>query len=621
MVLLQAENISKAYGELILFNNISLSIHKGDKIGLIARNGAGKTNLLNILAQNDSPDSGKITQRTGISIAYLPQNPEMKHNTVYQTLYNSNQLIVETIENYRKATSLNNEEQLQATISKMEYLNAWNYESQIYEFIQRFNLPDANTKVETLSGGLKKRLTLASVLLKNADILILDEPTNHFDIDTSEWLEDYLTQKVSTLLIVTHDRYFLEKVCNKIIELDQKQLFFYEGNFSYFLQKRSERIQQMQSEIEKAQNLYRKELEWIKRMPKARTHKSKYRINAFEDIKEKAFQKINENKVEIKTASKRLGKKVLEVFNICKSFNNVSYINNFTYKFQPNERVGIVGPNGCGKTTLLQIFAGKIKPDSGHFEFGETVKLGYFSQNEINIPSNKKVIEVIKDIAEYVITKEGQHITASQLLTYFLFPPSMQYTLVEKLSGGEKRRLQLITVLMNSPNLLFLDEPTNDLDILTLNVLEDYLINFDGTVIVVSHDRYFIDKIVHHLFVFENNGTIQDFPGNYTQYLQYKAISKNKIQTSKKESVPSINNNKEKATTKKLTYKEQKELEQLELEINQLYELKSEKENILMTSISNVEELNKISIELHQINLSINDKEHRWMELQEKKIE
>ncbi len=618
MVLLQVENISKSYGDLTLFSNVSFSLHKGDKLGLIARNGAGKTNLLNIVAGVDYPDEGKVTLRNGIVVNYLPQNPQIHYTTVFETLYQSDQTIVKLLTQYQDALTNQQHELLNELITQLDTLDAWNYETRILEFIERFHLPDANTEVKSLSGGLKKRLTLASVLLKKSDILILDEPTNHFDVQTTEWLEEYLNEKVETLLIVTHDRYFLENVCNEIIELDQKQLYFYEGNYSYFLKRRSERIQQMQSEIEKAQNLYRRELEWIRRMPKARTHKSKFRIQAFEDIKQKAFQQIDEQQVEIKTGSQRLGKKVLEIYNLEKSYNGHTYIRNFSYKFQPNERVGIVGPNGCGKTTLLQILAGKIKPDCGHYELGETVKLGYFTQSEISLPDEKKVIEVVKDIAEYIQTSDGNHLSASQLLTYFLFPPSMQYVYVNKLSGGEKRRLQLVTVLMTNPNLLFLDEPTNDLDILTLNVLENYLLNFNGTIVTVSHDRYFLDKICQHLFVFEKNGLIKDFPGNYTQYLQYaKTFQKQEIQPIQKKTESSVTT-KEKRRSNKLSYKEQKELEQLEQVIDQLTKEKQEIESRLTTARLSSEELNQLSVTLHQINLSIEEKELRWIELMEK---
>ncbi|MGQ9847315.1 MAG: ABC-F family ATP-binding cassette domain-containing protein, partial [Bacteroidales bacterium] len=572
MVLLQAENITKSFGEIVLFENLSFSIHKGDKIALIAKNGAGKTTLLNIINNLDYADNGKIILRKDITLGYLPQNHVFKENTVFEALHNSNKKIVETIRLYQEAIHLGEDKKFNEALALMDSLNAWNYENQIYEMISKLDLPEPNTPIATLSGGQKKRLALASTLLSKPDILILDEPTNHLDIEMIEWLEEYLDNQIETLFLVTHDRYFLEQVCNQILELDQKQIFSYKGNYSYFLEKRSERIQQTQTEIEKAKNLYRKELEWIKRMPKARTHKSKYRINAFDEIEEKAHKQIIEQKIEIKTATRRIGKKILEINNLSKTYGDKVILKDFSYKFHQNERIGIVGPNGCGKTTFLQLLARQVKPDSGYVEYGDTVVLGYFTQENIQYPSDKRVIDVVKDIAEYIITDDGSYITASQLLNYFLFPPNMQYIQVEKLSGGEKRRLQLVTVLMKNPNVLFLDEPTNDLDILTLNVLEEYLQNFKGCVVAVSHDRYFLDKIAEHIFVFQENGKIKDYPGNYTQYL----IEKKKKETFEKKQLSSEKIKKDKpvyqnrTNEKRITYKEQKELENIEQTIENL---------------------------------------------------
>jgi len=620
MVLLQAENITKSFGEIVLFENISFSIHKGDKIALIAKNGTGKTTLLNIINGIDSPDSGSITLRKDIHIGYLPQNPVFIENTVFDTLHNANKKIVEAQEKYHIATQTNDEKKINEALALMDSLNAWNYESQIYELISKLELPEAQTKIETLSGGQKKRLALACTLLSKPDILILDEPTNHLDVDMIEWLEEYLDHQIETLFLVTHDRYFLEQVCTQIIELDQKQLYTYEGNYSYFLQRRSERIQQAQSEIEKAKNLYRKELDWIRRMPKARTHKSKYRINAFEKISEKAHKQMIEQKVEIKTATRRLGKKILEINYLSKSFGDKIILKDFSYKFLQNERIGIVGPNGCGKTTFLQLLAQQIKPDNGHFEFGETVVLGYFTQENIQYPPDKRVIDVVKDIAEYITTTDGKHLSASQLLTYFLFPPNMQYTLVEKLSGGEKRRLQLVTVLMKNPNVLFLDEPTNDLDIITLNVLEEYLLQFNGCVVAVSHDRYFLDKVTEHIFAFEGNGIIKDYPGNYTQYLNERRKNemhqKTPVSTKKKESTHITN--KPKTSIKKLTYKEQKELEQIESQLEHLQKEKQHIESKLIDPQTNNQDRNEFAIKLYKINEEIDLLELRWLELQEK---
>jgi ATP-binding cassette subfamily F protein uup len=620
MVLLQAENLTKSFGEIVLFENISFSIHKGDKIALIAKNGTGKTTLLNIINNLDNADSGSITLRKDTTVGYLPQNPVFTENTVFETLHTSNKKIIAALELYHDATHSGDEKKMNEALALMDSLNAWNYETQINELISKLELPEANTNIAILSGGQKKRLALAATLLSKPDILILDEPTNHLDVDMIEWLEEYLDNQIETLFLVTHDRYFLEQVCNQIIELDQKQIYSYEGNYSYFLQKRSERIQQAQAEIEKAKNLYRKELDWIRRMPKARTHKSKYRINAFDEVDEKAHKQINEQKVEIKTATRRLGKKILEIDYLSKSYGEKVILKDFSYKFHQNERIGIVGPNGCGKTTFLQLLARQIKPDSGHFEYGDTVALGYFTQENIQYPEDKRVIDVVKDIAEYITTADGSHITASQLLTFFLFPPNMQYTQVEKLSGGEKRRLQLVTVLMKNPNVLFLDEPTNDLDILTLNVLEEYLLQFNGCVVAVSHDRYFLDKIAEHIFAFQENGKIKDYPGNYTQYLEEKKkketqFKKQQSQEKAKIEKPLYQN---RSSQKKLTYKEQKELENIEITLETLQNEKKELEQQLIAPETENTQRNQIAIRLHQITEEIETLEFRWIELQEK---
>ncbi len=618
MVFLQAENITKSFGDLVLFENLSLSIHKSQKIAIIAKNGAGKTTLLNVITGKDKPDSGQIVLRNGVSIGYLSQSLKLNESkTIFDEIYQSSSEIINVIKNYELAMLSNDKSQLQKWLEKMEALQAWDFEVKVHQIIAELQLPDGNMLISNLSGGQKKRVLLASLLINEPDLLILDEPTNHLDLEMIEWLEEYLMHSNCTLLMVTHDRYFLDRVCNEILELDDKTLYQYKGNYSYFLEKRSERIESQNSEVEKARNLFRKELDWIRRMPKARTTKAKYRVEAFSEIQEKANQKKIEKNIEINIATTRLGNKILEIYNLCKSYSENVLIKDFTYLFKRFDKVGIIGRNGTGKTTFLNIITNIVNADSGHFEYGETVVVGYYKQEDLKFKEGQRVIDFAKDIAEVVAPVEGNKISVSQFLNYFLFSNSMQHTPIEKLSGGERRRLHLVSVLMKNPNFLILDEPTNDLDIMTLNVLEEYLKAFPGCLIVVSHDRFFLDKISDHLFVFNGNGIIKDFPGNYTIYRSWankniKPIANN-IKENKLEKSPKQTIEKE----KKLTWKEKKEFESIESDIKNLNDEKHEIEIKLSNGTLSSQELINLSKRLNEIIKFIDEKELRWLELSE----
>ncbi|GAB4282937.1 MAG: ABC-F family ATP-binding cassette domain-containing protein [Marinilabiliales bacterium] len=615
---LQAENISKSFGDLVLFEDISLSVHKDQKIALIARNGTGKSTLLQILAGNDTPDSGKIIIKNDISIGYLMQNPVFnEQNTVLEEAFNSSNEIVNLIKSYNNAIKTGNKEQQAYYIAEMDRLGAWDYDVRAKQILSELNIENHYVKIASLSGGEKKRVALANVLINKPDVLILDEPTNHLDLNMIEWLEDYLIQSKTTLLMVTHDRYFLDRVCSDIFELDEKKLFHYKGNYSYFLKKREERIQLHNAEVDKARNLLRKELDWISRMPKARGTKAKYRVENFFKLEEKASNKKYEESIKINVKTSRLGKKILSINYLNKSFGVKTLIKDFTYSFSHNEKIGVVGKNGTGKTTLLNIITGNIKPDSGNLEIGETVVFGYYKQEGIKFKENQRVIDIVKDIAEVVTLADGKKFSVSQFLQYFLFTPDMQYTRVEKLSGGEKRRLYLMTVLMKNPNFLILDEPTNDLDIITLNVLEDYLINFQGCVLIVSHDRYFMDKIVNHIFSFEGNGVIKDFPGNYTQYREYLK-NKSKLKVNKTQQPKQIKEKNQGDYTNRLSYKEKYEMQQIEAELEMLYNEKETLEKELNSGQIDHKDLSEKTGRLGKIIEEIDNKELRWLELSEK---
>lgn len=615
---LQAENISKSIGDIILFEDISININKDQKIALIAKNGAGKTSILNILAGFDTPDQGNISLKNDLSIAYLPQDPEFNDsNTVLEAIYNSENEIMQAIKNYEQTIAHNEHDKLDEVTERMDALNAWDFEVKIKQILSRLNITDFDQKVGVLSGGQKKRLALANVLITEPQLLILDEPTNHLDLDMIEWLENYLKTTNCTLFMVTHDRYFLDRVCNEIIELEDMTVYSYKGNYSYFLEKREQRILNMNANIDKAKNLMRKELDWMRRMPQARGTKSKSRVESFYQLKDTASQKINEDKVNLNVKISRLGNKILELHYISKKYNDNELIKDFHYKFVRGEKIGIVGKNGCGKTTLLNLLTSRIKPDQGKIDIGETVKYGYYEQNGIQFKENQRIIEVVREIAEVVTLGDGKKMSVSQFLNYFLFPPETHFYHVSKLSGGERRRLYLLTVLMQNPNFLILDEPTNDLDIMTLNVLEEYLQQYSGCVIIVSHDRYFMDKVVDHLFVFEGNAVIKDFPGNYSQYREIaleKEKELKKITTTK--SPEEIKPVREK-TKLKVSFKDKREFELLESEIADLNSEKEQLEELINSGTLSPDELYKKSNRIGELINDLDIKETRWLELDE----
>jgi len=610
---LSVENISKSFGDSVLFEDLSFGINKDQKIGFIAKNGTGKTTLLKIIASEESADSGNIIFRKNLKIAYLSQNEVLNENlSIEETIFDSDNTTLKVIEQYEKALK-NHEDQdaYQKAFEQMEQMNAWDFETQYKQILFKLKLDDLDQLVSSLSGGQKKRLALAITLLDQPELLILDEPTNHLDLEMIEWLEQYLKTQNSALFMVTHDRYFLDRVCNEILELDQGSLFRYKGNYSYFLEKKQERIIADQSTISKAKNLFKKELEWMRRQPKARTTKSKSRIDDFQAIKEVASQRRKDHEIQLEIQMERLGSKVVELHQISKSYDDKLLLDKFNYVFKRGERIGIIGKNGTGKSTFVNILTGIVPVDSGKVVIGETIKFGYYSQSGIQIKEGQKVIEVIREFGEYIPLAKGRSISAGQLLERFLFDRKKQYDFVEKLSGGELKRLFLCTVLIQNPNFLILDEPTNDLDIITLQILENFLLDFPGNLIVVSHDRYFMDRIVDHLFVFEGEGVINDFPGNYSDYRIYE------------DSNPSTNPAKEKKedsrkgvpTSGQLSYQEKKEFSKLEKEIANLEKKKSLIETSFSMNEISPENIDKESIKLQEIIKNIEDKEERWLEL------
>jgi ATP-binding cassette subfamily F protein uup len=526
---LSVENLSKAFGERKLFSNISFGIAQGQKIALVGINGAGKSTLMKIIMGQEIADTGQVALNQSVKIAYVHQNPVFESNlSIYQTIFDqSNSEILQVIEAYHKAMldaerGIDNSNEMSTLFEKMDALQAWDFEYQVKEVLGKLGLHDTELPVGNLSGGQRKRVALAKAILEKPDLLLLDEPTNHLDLETIEWLEDYLSKANLALFMVTHDRYFLEKVTNEILELDQGKIHRYQGNYGYFLDKKAERMQIEDIEIEKAKSLYKKELDWIRRQPKARGTKAKYRVDAFEETKEKAFTKREERDIELTVSTQRLGNKILEIEKISKAFDDKTLVKDFSYIFKKKDRIGIIGPNGAGKTTFLKMITGLLDPDQGKVTAGQTTAFGYYRQEEDRFDEEKRLIDVVKEIAEVVVLDKGQTITVSQFLTQFGFPPKQQFTPIGKMSGGERRRLQLLLVLIKNPNFLILDEPTNDLDLMTLNILEEFLDTFPGCLIIVSHDRYFMDRLVEHLFVFEGEGVIRDFPGNYTDYREWE---------------------------------------------------------------------------------------------------
>ena len=614
---LQVENISKYWGELALFKDITFSISEGQKVAMIAKNGAGKSTLMDIIAGLETPDTGKLTLMNQGSIGYLRQNPDLNpEDTVLEAAFNAKGELIQAVKNYEKAIESHDPKLLDSAIERMNVLNAWDFELRIKTILNQLKITNVNQQIKFLSGGQKKRVALAHILINEPDFLILDEPTNHLDLEMIEWLEKYLEKAKCTLFMVTHDRYFLDRVCNEILELDGNSMFRYKGNYSYYVEKREERVQAQNADIDRAKNLFRTELEWLRKMPKARTHKSKYRTENAYKLEEKASQGRVEDNLELTIQGKRLGSKILNVKNLSKSFDKLVILDKFSYNFSRLEKIGIIGKNGTGKSTVLNMFTGALAADSGTIDVGETISFGYYRQDGISFKSGDRVIDVIKEIAEVIDLGNGNKMSASQFLNYFLFPPETQYNFVEKLSGGEKRRLYLCTVLMHNPNFLILDEPTNDLDIMTLNVLEDYLRNFQGCAIVVSHDRFFMDKIVDHLFVFEGDGKIKDFPGNYSDYRDWLEYTEKEARSpEKKEKFIAPIPVKEQA--KKLGFKEKRELEQLEKDIQALELEKKGLELDLEQGSCSPEELVSKSVRHGEISELLGEKEMRWLELSE----
>ena len=614
---LQVENLTKSFGDLVLFDKISFGIAQGQRIGLIAKNGSGKTTLLNILAGKEGYDEGTITFRRDLRVGYLEQAPSYPAGlTVLEACFHHGNSTVELIKEYEECMETPGNPGLEELLGRMEHEKAWDYERKAKQILSQLKIRDFNQKVEHLSGGQLKRVALANVLITEPDLLILDEPTNHLDLDMTEWLEEYLNRGNLSLLMVTHDRYFLDRVCSEIIEIDNKQLYSYKGNYSYYLEKRQERIDATNAEIARANNLYRTELEWMRRMPQARGHKARYREEAFYDLEKVAKQRTYDSNVKLDVKASYIGSKIFEADHLCKSFGSLKILDDFSYIFARYEKMGIVGNNGTGKSTFIKILMGLEKIDSGTLDIGETVRFGYYSQDGLQFNEQMKVIDVITAIAEVIELGNGKRLTASQFLQHFLFTPETQHSYVYKLSGGERRRLYLCTVLMKNPNFLVLDEPTNDLDIVTLQVLEEYLKNFKGCVIVVSHDRYFMDKVVDHLLVFKGQGDIRDFPGNYSDYRDWKlarAEHEKEAAKPKEEKTQRVRLN----DKRRLTFKERKEMEQLETEIATLEEEKKTIEEALCSGTLNVDELTEKSKRLPLLNDELDEKSMRWLELSE----
>lgn len=623
---LSAENISKSYGEKALFENLTMGISQGDRVALIGINGSGKSTLLRLLAGIDVPDTGTISIRKGLTIGFLGQNPIFDEEaSVFENVFNTNHPLMQMIREYElhlqgDKSAAGYTAKMDDLVEKMTTMHAWEYENRIKEIISRMGIGELiQKKVAYLSGGQRKRVAMAKVLMQEPDFLIMDEPTNHLDMETVEWLEELILQRFPTLLIVTHDRYFLDAVTNQIMELDRGEVGKYKGNYTYYLEKKEERNLVRNAEIEKSRNLMRRELEWIRRQPKARGTKAKYRVDAFEDLKQKAARPTADASLELNVKANRQGGKIVNLKNLTKSYDEYPLIKSFSHNFQKGERIGMVGKNGMGKTTFLKVLAGEIPHDSGDRDEGETTVWGYYKQEENDLDPEKRIIEVVKDIAEVIELADGSKISASQFLQMFLFPPSQQYSYVSTLSGGERKRLQLLRVLIKNPNFLILDEPTNDLDIGTLNILEEFLENYQGTLVLVSHDRYFMDKLVDHLFVFEGKGEIRDFPGNYTDYREWRKALNDKQKEEEKKVVAKQEAliPKKEVAKKKRTFKEQKEYEQLTEDIDKLEAEKIQLTDVLHQSAADYAEILKATNRLQIIENEIDEKSLRWLDLSE----
>ena len=622
---LQIDRLTKSFGDLVLFENITFGVAQGQKIGLIAKNGSGKTTLLNIIAGKEDYDSGEVVFRKDLRVGYLEQSPSYPEDlTVLQVCFYSTNETVQLIAAYEEALAQEDHARLEELLSRMDSLKAWDYEQRAKQILGELKIHNFNQRIKELSGGQLKRVALANVLITDPELIILDEPTNHLDLEMTEWLEEYLSRSTISILMVTHDRYFLDRVCSEIIEIDRQQIYSYKGNYSYYLEKRQERVEAINADVDRANNLLRKELDWMRRQPQARGTKAKYRIDAYYELEKRAKQQREVGQVNLDVKASYIGSKIFEAVHVSKRFDELKITDDFNYIFARYEKLGIVGNNGTGKSTFIKMLMGEVEPDSGHFDVGETVRFGYYSQEGLQFDEQMKVIDVVQSIAEYVDLGNGQKLGVSQFLSYFLFTPDKQHNYVYKLSGGEKRRLYLCTVLMRSPNFLVLDEPTNDLDIVTLNVLEEYLRNFKGCVIIVSHDRYFMDKVVDHLLVFRGQADIKDFPGNYTQYREWKTVQDQlekeaQVALQAKNAAPSPAKSNRVATEqkKKLTFKERKEFEALEAEIPQLEQEKADLEAEMSSGTLSPDDLLAKSQRIAVVMEAIDEKTTRWLELSE----
>ena len=618
-IAVSVENLSKSYNEKELFDEITFGIDQGQKVALVGINGCGKSTLLNVISGKESPDSGIVSFQKDVRVSYLDQSPDLSEfSTVMDSVLDSSHPEASLLKEYWALVELGEpseeaQQQLHKLIERIDALGAWDYEYRLKEVLGKLGINDLDIQIKNLSGGQQKRIALAKALLDQPDFLILDEPTNHLDLEIIEWLEDYLAAQNLSILMVTHDRYFLDKVCNEIIEIDQGRIFRYKGNYAHYLEKKEEALEMKKAGMDKARNLLSKELEWMRRQPKARGTKAKYRIDAFYETKEKTQASVSRDELDIKIGGKRQGKKILELEKIGKSFDEHILFKDFEHVFTRGEKVGIVGKNGTGKSTFLNVLTGELEPDQGEINVGINTTFGYYRQESLNEPEGKTVIDAIKEVAEVIKLVDGSVVTASQLLNQFLFPPKVQHSHISKLSGGERRRLQLLKVLMANPNFLILDEPTNDLDIITLNILEDYLENFEGCLLIVSHDRYFMDRLVDHLFVFNSSVTITDFPGNYTDFRQsdLSQVDQPESSTKKESNKTRVDDN------KKLSYKEQREFQSLEGEIEKLGNKKKELELMLNSGETDHEKLTGWSTKLQRVQSCLDEKEMRWLELSE----